>query len=338
MFNNSTLADFTVMFTFGISLTWILTIITILGNTLVIYSFFRDKSIRSKPANVFIFVLAVADFIVGIISLPFYNILVLYDSWMFGEIVCKCMLFCDYSACAISSCCIVLLSLDRYWMVTKHLLYKHFMTHCKARVLSAVVVIFCITFYGTTIFFWELISTNPLQDDSNCSLPVGEPFNTVMCSTVYAVTMFVLTYLNITVFVAVVNWSNGNSLKRDINKQKSKTSNSILSENTTSPSTISVKPADSNLAIRRFRAQNNQETKKAAMMLGVLVVAFLICWTPFNIVHICINIGVFQVNSFTWDVVNYMLWFNSGLNPILYALTNRQFRKNFVDMFLCRQC
>ncbi|XP_071944905.1 histamine H3 receptor-like [Antedon mediterranea] len=331
-------------FIFGLITVWTLTSVTIYGNCLVLMSFVINKNIRSKPANVFILTLSFADLTVGTISLPPNNIWVQYGYWPFGKTLCKAYLFFDFTACAVSSACIILLSLDRYWMVKKHLKYNAFMTHRRAFILSISVVLFIVAFYGVSIFFWEMItgeSTIDYAEDCEVEGVDNVIFGSLSIALEFAFPFTVLLFLNINVYIEIINWSSGKNLRRGINVKKTKKQNDQYKtqENTTGKDeTSDTKTGGKDLvkqdSFRRFQAsKRGSQTRKAAIMLAVLVTVFVICWTPYNIF---IMIDSVEISDFVWECVNYLLWFNSGINPILYAVTNEQFRQTFIRIIFCR--
>ena len=74
--------------------------------------------------------------------------------------------------------------------------------------------------------------------------------------------------------------------------------------------------------------------KKAATQLGVIVVAFIICFLPyftlFMVVAYCGNDQCVDSRVFTITV--WFGYFNSTLNPILYPLCNANFKTAFKRM------
>ncbi|XP_033097844.1 muscarinic acetylcholine receptor M5-like [Anneissia japonica] len=333
------------LFLFGMVTVWVFTAMSIYGNCLVLISFAINQNIRSKPANVFIFTLSLADLTVGVVSLPPNNIWVQYGYWPFGETFCKIYLFIDFTACAVSSGCIILLSLDRYWMVKKHLKYNSFMTHRKGFVLSLCVVSFYIIFFSLSIFFWEAITGESRIDYSvDCEVEGVDNviFGSLSITLEFIIPFSFLVYLNINVYIEIMNWSTGKNLQRaknyKIKRKKTKniskmeTSQENFSSN--QKSETSVIKANNRDSFRRFQgSRSGSQTRKAAIMLAVLVTVFVICWTPYNIF---VMIDNSEISDFVWECVNYLLWFNSGINPILYAVTNDQFRQTFARIMFCR--
>lgn len=78
---------------------------------------------------------------------------------------------------------------------------------------------------------------------------------------------------------------------------------------------------------------------KAAKTIAVVIGAFTICWTPFfclnllyGLCHQCLPIPTEAIIVSKW-----MHYGNSVLNPIIYAVMNREFRTGF-RMLLARAC
>nr|XP_010954544.1 D(4) dopamine receptor [Camelus bactrianus] len=89
-------------------------------------------------------------------------------------------------------------------------------------------------------------------------------------------------------------------------------------------------PAEPQPQAYRRRAKITGRERKAMRVLPVVVGAFLVCWTPFFVVHItralCPTCAVSPrlVSAVTW--LGYV---NSALNPVIYTIFNAEFRNVF---------
>ena len=75
----------------------LLSFVTILGNLMVMISFKMDKQLQTI-SNYFLFSLAVADMIIGVISMPLFTVVLIQQQWTLGKIVCDGWLSVDYLA------------------------------------------------------------------------------------------------------------------------------------------------------------------------------------------------------------------------------------------------
>lgn len=91
---------------------------------------------------------------------------------------------------------------------------------------------------------------------------------------------------------------------------------------------------NSNKQIVKFTREH-----KAAKTLGIVFGVFLLCWTPFFIaLHIVVysEMDIRQPYLFL-KLSNWLGWANSGMNPVIYIIWSRDFRRAFTRMFACCQ-
>ncbi|XP_049866599.1 apelin receptor-like isoform X2 [Pectinophora gossypiella] len=73
-----------------------------------------------------------------------------------------------------------------------------------------------------------------------------------------------------------------------------------------------------------------RERKRVAWILLLLAVLFALCWLPYNILQLLIDVNAVEVESVA-TVLPYTLLLghaNSAINPIVYCLMTRNFRRS----------
>jgi len=100
-----------------------LTLLTVLGNGLVVAAVVRCRALRSA-AGLLIASLAVADLSVGALVLPFSAANQVLGRWVFGVVWCHVWLAIDVWMCTASIYNLVAIAVDRYLAITKPLSYR----------------------------------------------------------------------------------------------------------------------------------------------------------------------------------------------------------------------
>ena len=100
-----------------------LSLITMLGNILVMISLVIDRQLRTI-SNYYLLSLSVADFMIGFISMPLYTLYLLLDKWPLGTLICDTWLALDYLMSNASVLNLLAISVDRYLSVTRPLTYR----------------------------------------------------------------------------------------------------------------------------------------------------------------------------------------------------------------------
>ena len=94
-----------------------------IGNVLVIAAVWRYRRLRSVT-NCFVVSLALADLLVSILVLPLNIVVEVTGQWLFGSIICDLWVSSDVLLCTSSILNLCCISLDRYFAITRPLVYS----------------------------------------------------------------------------------------------------------------------------------------------------------------------------------------------------------------------
>jgi muscarinic acetylcholine receptor M3 len=138
-------------------------IVTTLGNMLVLKSFQSNKKLRTIT-NYFLISLACADLMIGIVSIPIASVYFITDKWLPGPLVCDLWLSLDYTLSNASVANLLLISLDRYFSLTRPIVYRASRTGRKVRVTIAFSWIMSAVLWTPFILFFN--SKKPMRNES----------------------------------------------------------------------------------------------------------------------------------------------------------------------------
>ncbi|XP_062572599.1 5-hydroxytryptamine receptor 1-like [Saccostrea cucullata] len=96
--------------------------------------------------------------------------------------------------------------------------------------------------------------------------------------------------------------------------------------------------------LKSLLSRNNKHSHKerrAIKTLGVIMGGFTACWLPFFILAVIrpfcgVNEENCSIPGSLMSIFNWLGYFNSFLNPLIYARFNREFRTPFIEILCCR--
>ena len=147
----------------------IASIVTVLGNILVIVAFFRERRLR-VIGNYFVMSMATADLLIGIFSMPLYTMYLLLGEWPLGPFICDIWLALDYVCCAASVIGILMISVDRYRSLLNPMTYRTQMTRVRACILILTGWIFSLLLFGVPIIGWQYFEGNRTVAEHECEV------------------------------------------------------------------------------------------------------------------------------------------------------------------------
>ena len=110
----------------------------VVGNALVVVAIAVDRRLKGVQ-HWFIGSLAVSDLLVGLFIMPFSLANEVMGYWAFGDIICQLWLSTDVLLCTASILNLCLISLDRYWSITRPIDYVRGRTPRRAALMISVV-------------------------------------------------------------------------------------------------------------------------------------------------------------------------------------------------------
>uniref|UniRef100_A0A1B6FJN1 Octopamine receptor beta-2R n=1 Tax=Cuerna arida TaxID=1464854 RepID=A0A1B6FJN1_9HEMI len=316
----------------------------IFGNLLVIVSVMRHRKLR-VITNYFVVSLAFADILVAIAVMTFNASLQITGRWMFSQFMCDVWNSLDVyfsTASILHLCCI---SVDRYYAIVKPLKYPINMTKRVVAIMlintwfAPAVISFPPIFCG-----WYTTKDHKILPNE-CDFEVN-PWYAVFSSSVsfwIPCTIMIFTYL------AIFKEANrqekqihsrlGNpallSHGRDCNGEalsSSGGSSKTLTLHEVGPAHTQSTPTKDRNIIKMKREH------KAARTLGIIMGTFILCWLPFFSWYVSsVVIGV-EYPDVVMITVFWVGYFNSTLNPLIYAYFNRDFREAFKNTLQCAFC
>ncbi|XP_008689314.2 trace amine-associated receptor 8 [Ursus maritimus] len=277
-------------------------LLAVFGNLLVMTSVLHFKQLHS-PTNVLIASLACADFLVGVTVMPFSMVRSVESCWYFGARFCTLHSCFDVAFCYSSLFHLCFISIDRYMAVTDPLVYPTKFTVSVSWICVSVSWILPIVYSGAVFYtgvnddgMEELVSA--LNCVGGCQIVVNQDW--VLIDFLF---FFIPTLVMIILYCKIFL----------IAKQQA-----IKIENTGSKAESSSDSYKSRVAKRE---------RKAAKTLGITVVAFVISWLPYTIDTLVDAYMGFITPAYIYEICCWGAYYNSAINPLIYALFYPWFRK-----------
>ncbi|KAM9727234.1 muscarinic acetylcholine receptor M3 isoform 1-T2 [Menidia menidia] len=179
-------------------LTGTLSLVTIVGNILVVVSFKVNRQLKTVN-NYFLLSLAVADLIIGVISMNLYTPYLVMGYWAMGNWACDLWLAIDYVASNASVMNLLVISFDRYFSVTRPLTYRAKRTTKRAGIMIGLAWFVSLVLWAPAILLWQYFEGKRTVPSNECYIQfLTEPVTT-FCTAMAAF------YLPVTI-MSVLYW------------------------------------------------------------------------------------------------------------------------------------
>uniref|UniRef100_A0A3B5KU72 G-protein coupled receptors family 1 profile domain-containing protein n=1 Tax=Xiphophorus couchianus TaxID=32473 RepID=A0A3B5KU72_9TELE len=341
---------------------------TVVGNVLVVVAVFTSRALRA-PQNLFLVSLASADILVATLVIPFSLANEVMGYWYFGSTWCSFYLALDVLFCTSSIVHLCAISLDRYWSVTKAVSYNRKRTPKRIKVMISIVWLISIVISSPPLLMSRqecLINNQTWYILSSCMVSFFAPG--VIMILVYCKIYRVAKQRASTVFVAknvmerqpsqseTCFVGGGGTCQRkgkaqyelespqpghrrssfniDSNSsshRRGELDDIDLEERNPDPEVKELKlPPPRQMSLSKNKVAQMRE-KRFTFVLAVVMGVFVLCWFPFFFTYslhaICRENCTIPETLF--DLFFWIGYCNSCLNPIIYTIFNRDFRRAF---------
>ncbi|KAL3968119.1 gamma-aminobutyric acid receptor subunit alpha [Sarotherodon galilaeus] len=269
------------------------------GNSLVLAVLFRSGQMNTKTTNLFILNLAIADLCFIVFCVPFQATIYTLDEWVFGPAVCKVVHFIIFLTMYASIFTLTAVSLDRYLAICYPLRSREMRTPKNALTSIGLLWALALVFSGPYLSYFSQMD---LAGTVVC-IPTWESKPRIimdMCTFVFGylvpVLVLGLTYARTIRYL----WTSVGPLKD--------------------------------------MSESRRAKWKVSKMIIIVAALFCLCWLPHHLVILCMWLGRFPLNYTTYVLrilSHFVAYANSCLNPIVYALVSKHFRKGFRKVFSC---
>lgn len=330
------------------------------GNFLVILAIVLVKKLQT-PSNWLILSLAFSDFFVSVLVMPIavYNQLMRFR-WPFSEIFCDIYISWDVLLCTSSILNLCAISIDRYLVITRPMQYVARRTPAlMGGMIAGAWLISALISIPPVIGWKETFKPGICQLTENLIYQIYATFGA------FYIPLIIMLVLYYRIFKLArkmaqedskrkigtgqmtdeeqaslpIQSGRTNSAEEDKKLLRFDTSQRLSGGNQSNGVDLEGAPAGRKVQMRK-KVKSNSESK-AITTLGVIMGCFTLCWLPFFIIQILkpilivanIDHGKYLLPWF-YELFLWLGYFNSFLNPVIYAKFNREFRNPFKQILL----
>ncbi|XP_029112161.1 trace amine-associated receptor 1-like [Scleropages formosus] len=286
-------------------------LLTVFGNLLVIIAIAHFKQLHT-PTNYLVLSLAIADFLLGTITMPPSMVQTLETCWYLGNLFCKFHNSTAVTLCTASIVNLSFISIDRYYAVCQPLQYQRKITNCVTLVMIligwslSVVTGFGMVFLELNILGIEDFYYENIECVGGCFLFQSFASSFTSSTVSFYIPGFIIIGIYRKIFLIAKRQA------RSIHASGCHKANS-----------------------ERRKTQSKME-QKSTKTLAIVMGVFLSCWSPLFLCNIIDPVIGYSTPPFLLDTLAWIGYLNSAFNPLIYAFLYSWFRKAFITIVFCK--
>ncbi|KAL1490874.1 hypothetical protein ABEB36_011557 [Hypothenemus hampei] len=324
-------------------------IASIFGNLLVIVSVMRHRKLR-VITNYYVISLALADMLVAMLAMSFNASVQIFGRWLFSYTLCDVWNSFDVYFSTVSILHLCDISIDRYYAICKPLKYP---VHMTKQVVAMMLVNSWVSpaFLSFLPIFLGWYTTDDHQrsrgnNPSECKFVVNQTYAVISSGISFWIPGSIMIYMYSQIFKEA-NRQEKEMFNRHgaaILLQANNTNGDMLSNSGGSSKTLTLHEINNqdhlhHTPTRERSISRMKREHKAARTLGIIMGIFILCWLPFFLWYD--SVAFCHTCNCPDLVVAILFWigyFNSTLNPVIYAYFNKDFREAFKNTLQCAFC
>lgn len=273
----------------------------LLGNFFVMYLIRIKRATGLTAFDIFVFCLALSDFQFAF-TLPFWAVDAIMDfSWLFGHPMCKIVLTMTVLSVYYNVFLLTAMAATRYWLVASALSLKCTVSTAVAKWISFALWLLALVATIPTIIF---ASTKEVLGDQLCLLKFPEKkwlaiYHIQRITIAFVIPLVVIS----TSYIMLLNF----------------------------------------LRQHRVNANNQHRQSKITNSIQMVIIVFFVCWFPnhagvlwgilmkFEVVQW--SDAYYYFHTYVYPITVCLAHSNSCLNPVIYCLMRKEFRKSLMAVF-----
>ena len=281
------------------------------GNLLLGISVIKNPNLRRTVPNMYIITLAVSDFLMSLLGIPFSLASLMTGKWPFNNFICQLQGFWILLMCAMSLQTLAVTAVNRYFRVVRsRASYQRIFSMKKTKITIAILWVMALfaplpyVVAGHEFFF----HTGKVFCAHNAE-SLYEGYGAYLVLVYVAIPLIIIITCYTRVFIAVRK----HNLNFRFRIRQRSTNNTRNNTSLDSSGVLSV------------------EEVNVTYILLVVVISFLTCWTPVLIIDMIdfIN-GDWKLKRQVYVSYTCFGFASTALNPIIYGIMNRSIRAEYL--------